>query len=65
MDKAEFDICTATIEKTRKVIHGKKYMLSSYGTSCFLQILDEESDPSENRQEELRKLRIEKAKRKQ
>ena len=40
-------------------------MLSSYGTSCFLQILDEEPDPSENRQEDLRKLRMERAKRKQ
>jgi len=34
-------------------------MLSGYGTSCFLQILDEESASSENRQEELHKLRIE------
>jgi len=40
-------------------------MLSIYGTSCFLQILDEEPAPSENRQEELRELRIEQAKKKQ
>ena len=65
MDEAEFDMCTATTEKTRKVAHEKKCMLSSYGTSCFLQILDEEPAPSENRQEELRKLRIERAKKKQ
>lgn len=36
-----------------------------FTTSCFLQILGEEPAPSKNRQEELCKLRIEKANKKQ
>ena len=35
MNEAQFDICTATTEKTGKVVHEKKCMLSNYGTSCF------------------------------
>jgi len=59
IDEAESNLWTATTEKARKVANEKKCMLSGYGTSCFLQILDEEPAPSENKQEELRKLRIE------
>jgi len=36
-------------------------MLTSYGTSCFIEILDDELAPSENRKEEMRKQRIAKA----
>ena len=33
-------------------------MITNYGTSCFLQILDEEPAPQLSRKEELRKERL-------
>jgi len=36
-------------------------MLTSYGTSCFIQILDDELAPSENQKEEMQKERIAKS----
>ena len=42
---ADFAVCTATTETARKQAVEKKSMISSYGTSCFLQILDEEPTP--------------------
>lgn len=66
MDKAEFDICTATTEKNKKSSTQKEmHAFQLWNILFFLQILDEEPDPSENRQEDLHKLRIKRAKRKQ
>ena len=50
---ADFAICTATTVKARKQALEKKSMISSYGTSCFLQILDEEPAPEISRKEEM------------
>ena len=46
---ADFAICTPTTVKARKQALEKKSMISSYGTSCFLQILDEEPAPEISR----------------
>ena len=61
IDSADFAICTATTEKARKQALENKSMMTSYGTSCFLQILDEEPAPQPNRKEELRKQRLARA----
>ena len=58
INAADFFICTATVDKDRKQALEKKSMLTSYGTSCFVQILDDELAPLENRKEEMRKERI-------
>ncbi|XP_065884579.1 uncharacterized protein [Dysidea avara] len=58
---ADFAICTATTVKERKQALEKKSMISSYGTSCFLQILDEEPAPEISRKEEMRKERLARA----
>ena len=60
IDAAEFFICTATVEKDRKQAF-EKSMLTSYGTSCFIQILDDELAPLDNRKEEIREERIARA----
>jgi len=61
LDSADFANCTAATEKARKQALENKSMISSYGTSCFLQILDEEPAPEISRKEELRKERLAKA----
>lgn len=61
IDAADFFICTATTDRERKQALEKKSMLTSYGTSCFVQILDDELAPLENRKEEMRKERIARA----
>ena len=53
-----FFICTATVDRDRKQALEKKSMLTSYGISRFVQILDEELTPLENQKEEMRKERI-------
>ena len=58
IDAADFTICTATTEREGKQTIKQKSMMTSYGTSCFLQLLDEESAPLENRKEEMWKDRI-------
>ena len=45
ISKLEINICAATSAKARKLAQEKRYMLLSYGTLCFLQILDEEPAP--------------------
>ena len=54
----DISICAAVSAKARKLAYEKKCLLLSYGTSCFLQTLDEEPAPLETREEELRKERI-------
>ena len=61
LNLADFAICTATTEKARKQALEKKSMISGYGTSCFLQILDEEPAPEISREEQIRKERLAKA----
>lgn len=61
IDSANFAICTATTEKARKQALENKSMMISYGTSCYLQILDEEPAPQPSRKEELRKKRLARA----
>ena len=61
IDAADFFICTATVEKDRKQAFEKKSMLTSYGTSCFIQILDDELAPLDNQKEENREERIARA----
>ena len=61
LDSADFAICTATTVKARKQALEMKSMISSYGTSCFLQILDEEPAPEISRKEEMRKERLARA----
>lgn len=55
---ADIAVCTATTEKARKQEIEKKSMIFSCGTSCFLQILDEEPTPEISRKEQLRKKRL-------
>ena len=61
IDSANFAICTATTEKARMQALEKKSVMTSYGTSCFLQILDEEPAPQASRKEEMRKERVARA----
>ena len=44
-DSADFAICTANTEKARKQAPENKSVMTSYGTSFFLQTLDEELAP--------------------
>jgi len=61
IDAADFFICTATVERDRKQAFEKKSMLTSYGTSCFIQILDDELAPLNDRKEEIREEKIARA----
>ena len=58
IDSADFAICTANTEKARKQAPENKSMMTSYGTSCFLQTLDEELAPQPSRKEKLWKERL-------
>jgi len=65
MSRAELNVFTASSDIERKKAHEKKCMLTSYGTSCFLPILDEEASPNVSRVEKLRQERIARAQKKQ
>ena len=55
-------VASATnVAETKKAIEAQT-MLSRYGTSCFLQLLDDEPAPSEDRLQRAREERISKAK---
>lgn len=58
IDSADFAICTAHTEKARKQAPENKSMMTSYGTSFFLLILDEELPPHPSRKPELWKERL-------
>ena len=42
-------VCSATSDVERKKAIEAQAMLNRYGTSCFLQLLDDEAAPSEDR----------------
>ena len=55
---ANVDLLSATTESEKKKANQHKCMIEKYGTSCFLQLLDDEPAPAENRMEELKKERL-------
>ena len=52
---ANVALLSATTESEKKKANQQKCMIEKYGTSCFLQLLDDEPAPAENRMEELKK----------
>ena len=58
MDKA---VLSATSEAEKKKANQTRSLISRYGTSCFLQLLDDEASPAENRLEKLKMERLERA----
>ena len=50
-------LSAATDSEKRKATE-EKCMIVKYGTSCFLQLLDDEPAPAENRLDELKKQRL-------
>ena len=58
MDKA---VLSATNEAEKKKANQTRSLISRYGTSCFLQLLDDEASPAENRLEMLKMERLERA----
>ena len=61
IDAAYFAVSTASSEREREQALAKVSMMTSYGTSCFLQILDDDPAPMDNRKDEMRKERIARA----
>ena len=61
IDAANFAVSTASTEREREQALAKVSMMSSYGTSCFLQILDDDPAPLDDRKDEMRKERIARA----
>ena len=55
---ANFAINTASTEREREQALAKESMMTNYGTSCFLQILDDDPVPLDNRKDKMRKERI-------
>lgn len=51
---ANVAVLSATTESEKKA-NQHKSMIEKYGTSCFLQLLDDEPAPAENQMEELKK----------
>lgn len=49
---------SATNDSEKKKAYQRKCMIKKYGTSCFLQLLDGEAAPAENRLEQLKKERL-------
>ena len=60
-EAATYAVGTATDDVERKKAIEAQSMLLRYGTSCFLQLLDEEPVPTENRIQKLRDERIARA----
>ena len=58
IDAAYFAVSTASTEREREQALAKVSMMSSYSTSCFLQILDDDPAPLDDRKDEMRKERI-------
>ena len=54
---AAFD--SASNDSEKKKAYQKKCTIEKYGTSCFLQLLDGEAAPAENRLEQLKRERLE------
>ena len=61
IDAANFAVGTASTEREREQALAKVSMMTSYGTSCFLQILDDDPAPLDDRKDEMRKERIARA----
>jgi len=57
-DAAETDLVSATNEAEKKKAYRSKYMIEKYGICCFLQLLDNEPAPVENRAEILKQERL-------
>ena len=60
-EAASHAVSSAVSDGDKKKASKTQSMLFSYGTSCFLQLLDEETAPSENRLDQIRKERIARA----
>ena len=61
INDANFAISTASTEREREKALAKVSMMTNYGTSCFLQILDDDPAPLDNRKDEIWKERIARA----
>ena len=55
INTAEASLVSATTKCQKKKANRSKRMIEQYGTSCFLQLLDNEAAPTENRSEDLKK----------
>ena len=51
-------LLSATTNSEKRKLTVEKCMIEKYGTSCFLQLLDDEPAPTENRLDELKKERL-------
>lgn len=51
-------LLSATTDSEKRKATEEKCMIEKYGTSCFLQLLDDEPAPMENRLDELKKQRL-------
>ena len=51
-------LLSAATDSEKKKATEEKCMIEKYGTSCFLQLLDDEPAPMENRLEKLKKQRL-------
>ena len=58
INDANFAISTASTKREREKAPAKVSMMTNYGTSCFLQILDDDPAPLDNRKDEIWKERI-------
>ena len=51
-------LLSATTDSEKRKSTEEKCMIEKYGTSCFLQLLDDEPAPTKNRLDELKKERL-------
>ena len=51
-------LLSAATDSEKKKATEEKCMIENYGTSCFLQLLDDKPAPMENRLDELKKQRL-------
>ena len=58
VNTADAALVAATNESEKKKAYRSKCMIDRYGTSCFLQLLDDEPTPVENRLENLKQERL-------
>lgn len=61
IDAAKLAVSTASTEREREQALAKVSMMTSYSTSCFLQILDDDPAPPNDRKDEMREERIARA----
>ena len=61
INKNQSAVSSAVSDSEKKKATEGQSMLFRYGTSCFLQLLDDEPGPSENRLQQIRNERIARA----